>query len=68
MTGSSVELVDPWQKGEFHHDTILRVASYAGELPGLYLVVATNCNVTARSECRAECRVTQPGGGWMPKS
>jgi len=116
----SYEFVEHWQQGEFHHDTVLRVAAAAGELPGTYLVVATNCNggikevlclgampargglwrtrcphnaefdgelpqvlargVTehwfdpcallqpdARSEYRAECRVRQPGGGWMPR-
>jgi hypothetical protein len=115
------EFVDHWQQGEFHHDTILRVPNASGELPGIYLVVATNCNggvkevlclgsvpsrgglwrvrcpassefrgdlpailargVTehwfdpcalldpdARSEYLAECRVRQPGGGWMPKT
>jgi len=114
------ELVDHWQQGEFHHDTILRVGGAQGELPGPYLVVATNCNggikevlclaapptrgglwtlrcpanaelageppavlarsvtehwfdpcvllaADARSEYRAECRVRQPGGGWMRK-
>jgi hypothetical protein len=114
------EFVDHWQQGEFHHDTILRVANSQGELPGPYLLVATNCNggikevlclesmpsrgglwklrcpassefvgeppsilarsvtehwfdpcallqATARSEYRLECRVRQPGGGWMPK-
>jgi len=112
--------VDHWQQGEFHHDTILRIANAQDELPGTYLVVATNCNggikevlclesmpsrgglwklrcpanrefageppsilargvtehwfdpcalleASARSEYRPECRVRQPGGGWMPK-
>jgi hypothetical protein len=115
------EFVDHWQQGEFHHDTIVRVPNAHGELPGIYLVVATNCNggvkevlclealpsrgglwrarcpassefqgalppilarsvtehwfdpcvlleLNARSEYRAECRVRQPGGGWMPKT
>jgi hypothetical protein len=114
------EFVDHWQQGEFHHDTILHVPSGKDELPGTYLVVATNCNggikevlclestpsrgglwklrcpanaefagelpsilargvtehwfdpcalleSSARSEYRPECRVRQPGGGWMPK-
>ena len=38
------ELVDHWQQGEFHHDTVLRVPGAKGELPGPILVVATNCN------------------------
>jgi hypothetical protein len=38
------EFVEHWQQGEFHHDTLLRVPSAAGELPGTWLVVATNCN------------------------
>ena len=46
----SYELIDHWQQGEFHHDTVLRVAPpvrgdlSASELPGRILVVATNCN------------------------
>ena len=40
----SYEFVDHWQQGEFHHDTILRVRNDSGDLPGSYLVVATNCN------------------------
>jgi len=38
------ELVDHWQQGEFHHDTVLRVCGAAEGLPGPILVVATNCN------------------------
>jgi len=38
------ELVDHWQQGEFHHDTVVRVRRSSGELPGAILVVATNCN------------------------
>jgi hypothetical protein len=38
------DLVDHWQQGEFHHDTVLRVPSSKGELPGAILVVSTNCN------------------------
>lgn len=37
------ELVDHWQQGEFHHDTVFRVLNHAS-LPGEFLVVATNCN------------------------
>ena len=37
-------LVDHWKQGEFHHDTVLRVPTADGELPGTILVVATNCN------------------------
>lgn len=37
------ELVAHWQKGEFHHDIVLRLGNPAG-LPGSVLVVATNCN------------------------
>lgn len=37
------ELVDHWQQGEFHHDTVLRVRA-PRDLPGEVLVVATNCN------------------------
>jgi hypothetical protein len=40
----SYEFVDHWQQGEFHHDTVVRVRAAAGQLPGTFLVVATNCN------------------------
>ena len=38
------ELVDHWQQGEFHHDTLLRLPEEATDLPGRFLVVSTNCN------------------------
>jgi hypothetical protein len=38
------ELVDHWQQGEFHHDTVIRVDAARAGLPGAVLVVATNCN------------------------
>jgi hypothetical protein len=37
------EILDHWQRGEFHHDLLLRVDAN-GKLPGAVLVVATNCN------------------------
>lgn len=37
-------LVDHWQQGEFHHDTVLRLQKSTNELPGDFIVVATNCN------------------------
>ena len=37
------ELLDHWQRGEFHHDLLLRIEP-RGRLPGPVLVVATNCN------------------------
>jgi hypothetical protein len=37
-------LVDHWQQGEFHHDTVLAVDAVKAALPGQFLVVATNCN------------------------
>ncbi len=41
----SYDLVAHWTQGEFHHDVVLRVPERAlQELPGLVLVVATNCN------------------------
>ena len=74
------ELLDHWQRGEFHHDLLLRVEPQRG-LPGPVLVVATNCNggvhwfdpcallgPDARSEYRPEFRERQPGGGWQLKS
>jgi hypothetical protein len=38
------ELLDHWQQGEFHHDTVVRVDAARTGLPGSILVVATNCN------------------------
>jgi hypothetical protein len=37
------EILDHWQRGEFHHDLLLRVDP-KDRLPGPVLVVATNCN------------------------
>jgi hypothetical protein len=37
------DILDHWQRGEFHHDLVVRVEA-AGRLPGPVLVVATNCN------------------------
>ncbi len=42
--GGRYELLDHWQQGEFHHDTVLRVDAERVGLPGGILVVATNCN------------------------
>ncbi|MEO7109017.1 MAG: hypothetical protein ABI183_01155 [Polyangiaceae bacterium] len=36
------ELLDHWTQGEFHHDIVLRVANTASELPGAFLIIATN--------------------------
>lgn len=38
------ELLDHWQQGEFHHDTVLRVDPQRASVPGPILIVATNCN------------------------
>lgn len=38
------QLVEHWQQGEFHHDTVLRVDPVKAGLPGSILVIATNCN------------------------
>lgn len=38
------ELLDHWLQGEFHHDLVLKIPGAGGELPGEYLVIATNCN------------------------
>ena len=37
------ELLEHWQRGEFHHDLLIRVEP-KGDLPGPVLVVATNGN------------------------
>ena len=37
------EILEHWQRGEFHHDLMLQVET-KGKLPGPVLVVATNCN------------------------
>jgi hypothetical protein len=38
------DVVDHWQQGEFHHDTVVRVRDLDAALPGAVLVIATNCN------------------------
>ncbi len=49
------DLLDHWQRGEFHHDLVVRVEGHVeghvdghvdgkDKLPGPVLVVATNCN------------------------
>src|SRR3954466_10656718 len=40
------DLLHHHQQGEFHHDVFVRVRARAGapQLPGEYLVIATNCN------------------------
>lgn len=43
VTFGGYELLDHWQRGEFHHDLLVRVESN-GQLPGPVLVIATNCN------------------------
>ena len=43
VTFGGYEILDHWQRGEFHHDLLLRVEP-KGQLPGPVLVVATNCN------------------------
>ena len=42
-TFGGYELLEHWQRGEFHHDLVLHVDPN-GRLPGPVLVVATNCN------------------------
>jgi hypothetical protein len=44
LVAGSYELLDHWQQGEFHHDTIVGVDAEQLGLPGPILVVATNCN------------------------
>lgn len=38
------ELLHHHQQGEFHHDVMVRVPGSTSDLPGEFLVVATNCN------------------------
>jgi len=38
------EFLGHHQQGEFHHDVFLRVPGGKSDLPGEYIVVATNCN------------------------
>lgn len=39
------ELLHHWKQGEFHHDVVVHVVPPLGpNLPGAFLVVATNCN------------------------
>lgn len=44
QSAGGYELLDHWQQGEFHHDTLLRVDAKRAQLPGEHLLVATNCN------------------------
>ena len=37
-------LLDHWQQGEFHHDTVIQVDAERVGVPGAILVIATNCN------------------------
>ena len=49
------ELLDHWQQGEFHHDTVVRVDHVKADLPGPILVIATNCNAGVKEVlCFAE--------------
>jgi hypothetical protein len=43
-TCGGYDLLAHHQQGEFHHDVMVRVTNAAADLPGRYLVVATNCN------------------------
>jgi hypothetical protein len=43
-TAGLYDLLEHWQQGEFHHDTVLRVDPERAGIPGPILVVATNCN------------------------
>ena len=38
------ELLDHWKQGEFHHDVVVRVPEPGRDLPGHFLIIATNCN------------------------
>lgn len=38
------ELIDHWQQGEFHHDTVLRVDPARLGVDGPIVIIATNCN------------------------
>jgi hypothetical protein len=55
-TAGRYELLDHWQQGEFHHDTVIRLDASRAGLPGSILVVATNCNGGVKEVlCFAEC-------------
>jgi len=40
----TVDHVEHWTQGEFHHDIVLRIPNAGQRLPGGVLIVATNCN------------------------
>ena len=73
------DLVDHWQQGEFHHDTVFRILKPSVDLPGDYIVVATNCNggvkeVLCFSELpthgalwKARCPASEEFVGALPK-
>lgn len=44
VRGGGYQLVDHWQQGEFHHDTVVRVDPQRAGMPGSIVVIATNCN------------------------
>lgn len=56
------DLLAHWQQGEFHHDVLLRVND-ARDLPGPFLVVATNCNGGVK-EVLALTHAPDRGGLW----
>jgi hypothetical protein len=56
------DLLAHWQQGEFHHDVLLRVND-RGDLPGPFLIVATNCNGGVK-EVLALTDAPDRGGLW----
>lgn len=60
------DLVDHWQQGEFHHDTVFRLHRSTKELPGDYIVVATNCNGGVK-EVLCFSEMPSHGGLWKAR-
>jgi hypothetical protein len=72
------ELLHHHQQGEFHHDVMVRVPGSTSDLPGEFLVVATNCNggvkevlcfaelPTADALWHERCPDNDEFTGWLP--
>jgi hypothetical protein len=56
------ELLAHWTQGEFHHDLVVKVHE-RWDLPGAFLIVATNCNGGVK-EVLCLSRLPNRGGLW----
>lgn len=56
------DLLAHWTQGEFHHDLVVRV-NERWDLPGAFLVIATNCNGGVKEVLCTDAMPTR-GGLW----